>query len=350
MPTARPQVDLDRCRADHRARDRQRPGPAPTAASRGTTARLTGRRGTLVYRRSRAAPTARASTASRRPRSSSAPATASRSAVRPRGRGGRVPGPDGRLPARPVGRCACCSSRCCTCSWLGSCAPCCATCAPPPARSRPIARSARRRRVTSRRPGRGTRRSTLDAITTIGRDVNNAIVVDDPFASAEHAVLTFRGRGWYVEDLGSTNGTFVNGRAVEGVAPLGYGDELGSARSGCASSGPADDGSRRERGRGPSAPARRLGAPAHPRTDPAARRDGRNRGSWRSPRSRWSSAASRSGRICDDRTRPGASRGGLAIYLGALAFGAPRAWSSPADGRTRSCCRPWPCSAGSRCC
>lgn len=66
----------------------------------------------------------------------------------------------------------------------------------------------------------------LDAITTLGRDVNNAVVVDDEFASAEHAVLTFRGRTWYVEDLNSTNGTFVNGSPVDGVAPLGYGDEI----------------------------------------------------------------------------------------------------------------------------
>ena len=66
----------------------------------------------------------------------------------------------------------------------------------------------------------------LDAITTLGRDVNNAIVIDDQFASAQHAVLTFRGRTWYVEDLSSTNGTFVNGVQVEGVSPLGYGDEV----------------------------------------------------------------------------------------------------------------------------
>ena len=66
----------------------------------------------------------------------------------------------------------------------------------------------------------------LDAITTIGRDVNNAIVVDDQFASAQHAALTFRGRTWYVQDLESTNGTFINGSPLEGVAPVGFGDEI----------------------------------------------------------------------------------------------------------------------------
>jgi pSer/pThr/pTyr-binding forkhead associated (FHA) protein len=65
-----------------------------------------------------------------------------------------------------------------------------------------------------------------EAVTTIGRDVNNAIVLVDPFVSGEHAVLTFRGRAWFVEDLDSTNGTFLNGEPVDGVAPLSFGDEL----------------------------------------------------------------------------------------------------------------------------
>jgi hypothetical protein len=66
----------------------------------------------------------------------------------------------------------------------------------------------------------------LDAVTTIGRDVNNAIVIEDPFASSEHCALTFRGRSWYVEDLASTNGTFLNGSQVDGTAPMSYGDEI----------------------------------------------------------------------------------------------------------------------------
>src|SRR3954453_8411426 len=66
----------------------------------------------------------------------------------------------------------------------------------------------------------------LDAVNSIGRDVNNSIVIDDSFVSAEHALLTFRGRAWYVEDRGSTNGTWVNGNRVATYLPLGYGDEL----------------------------------------------------------------------------------------------------------------------------
>ena len=66
----------------------------------------------------------------------------------------------------------------------------------------------------------------LDAVTTLGRDLGSSVVLDDAFASARHAILTFRGRGWYVEDLRSTNGTLVNGVPVTGALALGFGDEL----------------------------------------------------------------------------------------------------------------------------
>ena len=118
------------------------------------------------------------------------------------------------------GSCSCCTSSC-----TASSGRCCATCARRPAnRRRPSGRLVIVESPAGEPPAGHV--FALDSITTLGRDVNNSIVVDDPFASAEHAVLTFRGSAWYVEDLGSTNGTYVNGHPVAGVATIGYGDEL----------------------------------------------------------------------------------------------------------------------------
>ncbi|HEV7199413.1 MAG TPA: FHA domain-containing protein [Candidatus Limnocylindria bacterium] len=66
----------------------------------------------------------------------------------------------------------------------------------------------------------------IGPITTLGRDVNSTIYLDDEFASGTHAVLTFRGRSWYAEDRGSTNGTWVNGHRIERPVALTFGDEL----------------------------------------------------------------------------------------------------------------------------
>lgn len=66
----------------------------------------------------------------------------------------------------------------------------------------------------------------LGPINSIGRNVNNTIFVEDDFVSANHAMLTFRGRSWFVEDQGSTNGTYVNGHRIDRPVALSYGDEL----------------------------------------------------------------------------------------------------------------------------
>ncbi len=66
----------------------------------------------------------------------------------------------------------------------------------------------------------------IGPITTLGRDVNSTIYLDDEFASGTHAALTFRGRAWYVEDRGSTNGTWVNGHRIQRPVALTFGDEL----------------------------------------------------------------------------------------------------------------------------
>ena len=55
---------------------------------------------------------------------------------------------------------------------------------------------------------------------TIGRDSVNGIVINDAEISRRHARLTFQGGKYVLEDLGSTNGTFVNGQRLAGPRVL----------------------------------------------------------------------------------------------------------------------------------
>lgn len=66
----------------------------------------------------------------------------------------------------------------------------------------------------------------LGPINSIGRNVNSTIFIDDDFVSGTHAMLTFRGRSWFIEDQGSTNGTYVNGHRIDRPVALSFGDEL----------------------------------------------------------------------------------------------------------------------------
>lgn len=66
----------------------------------------------------------------------------------------------------------------------------------------------------------------LGPINSLGRNVNNTIFIEDDFVSANHAMLTFRGRSWFIEDQGSTNGTYVNGHRIDRPVALSFGDEL----------------------------------------------------------------------------------------------------------------------------
>ncbi len=51
---------------------------------------------------------------------------------------------------------------------------------------------------------------------TIGRSSESALVIRDDYTSSHHARLMLRGDSWAIQDLDSTNGTFVAGQRVSG--------------------------------------------------------------------------------------------------------------------------------------
>jgi len=67
-------------------------------------------------------------------------------------------------------------------------------------------------------------------VKTIGRARGVDFVVDAPLVSRVHCRLTAAGDGLDVEDLDSTNGTYVNGHRVRGLSRLAAGDRLGVGR------------------------------------------------------------------------------------------------------------------------
>jgi pSer/pThr/pTyr-binding forkhead associated (FHA) protein len=97
-------------------------------------------------------------------------------------------------------------------------------------------------RTTARRRGRTPRqlivtqgalagtRISLDARPLlIGRADDSTLVLDDDYASTRHARIAQQGEEWYVEDLGSTNGTYLDRAKVTGPTrvPLGVPVRIG---------------------------------------------------------------------------------------------------------------------------
>lgn len=62
--------------------------------------------------------------------------------------------------------------------------------------------------------------------TVIGRGAECDLRLDDTFVSQEHARIFAKSGSWYVEDLGSTNGTFVNEQRLAAPAMLTSGDRI----------------------------------------------------------------------------------------------------------------------------
>src|SRR5947199_6296888 len=73
----------------------------------------------------------------------------------------------------------------------------------------------------------------LRPINSLGRHPNNSIQLLDKIVSKEHCILEQRDRQFILRDLGSLNGTYINGERVRGEQVLRHGDEiaLGSTRA-----------------------------------------------------------------------------------------------------------------------
>jgi hypothetical protein len=80
--------------------------------------------------------------------------------------------------------------------------------------------------VVTAGPLTGTRITLGEQAILIGRADDSTLVLTDDFASSRHARLTNRSGQWYVEDLGSTNGTYLDQQRVQGPLLISSGQPI----------------------------------------------------------------------------------------------------------------------------
>lgn len=70
----------------------------------------------------------------------------------------------------------------------------------------------------------------LQPVTVVGRGPTSTIIVPDSFVSTEHARIVARRGQWWLDDLNSRNGTYLNGIPLSGPIVLSSGDIIGIGR------------------------------------------------------------------------------------------------------------------------
>ena len=99
---------------------------------------------------------------------------------------------------------------------------------PAPAPARAPARRGKKaptKAVVTEGPASG-RSLKLDQEITIGRNEKCGLVLDDTYVSQMHARIFAKGDAYMIEDLGSTNGTYLNRRRITSAAELQRGDQV----------------------------------------------------------------------------------------------------------------------------
>ena len=93
------------------------------------------------------------------------------------------------------------------------------------------------------RPADGERFAlSVDDNVVIGRSASADVAISDRFLSRHHARLCRRGDDWFVEDLGSRNGTLVNGTRISAPTAVKPGDVIGVSASVIVVGGPSPSG------------------------------------------------------------------------------------------------------------
>ncbi|MBV7432874.1 FHA domain-containing protein FhaB/FipA [Dermabacteraceae bacterium P13101] len=85
--------------------------------------------------------------------------------------------------------------------------------------------------VVTEGPLRGTSLTLHSAPVLIGRAPECTLVLDDEYVSSRHARIMNRGGEWFVEDLGSKNGTLLAGRTIDSPVPFKPGATLRIGRT-----------------------------------------------------------------------------------------------------------------------
>jgi hypothetical protein len=102
-----------------------------------------------------------------------------------------------------------------------------AAASPAPARTgKPTRRTQARRLVVTEGALAGTTISLGDAPVTLGRADDSTLVLTDDYASSRHARLVPGDDAWLVEDLGSTNGTYLGATKVTRATPVPLGQPI----------------------------------------------------------------------------------------------------------------------------